>query len=155
MLRTIIDIPQGHFYRDLVNGAVRISVEETGKGDLLCYEAYGGRFFRSSEKAVRKAVDTFVKNYERACRMQDEDPAHMYVEVFNFNDLYSLLGIVPSHFGEHWGYTNAEDYRVNLRFDITLVDQLTESYFERIREPVLVIELNYDCYPMESYMEVS
>lgn len=154
MLKQIINIPKGHFRKDLNSGPIRISVEETGRGNLLCYEAYGGRFFRSDEGAVREAVDKFVEDYVKSCQMQDEDPAHMMYEVYNFNDLYSLLGIMPTHFGDRWGYTNSEDYRVDLGFDINLVENLDEPFFDVIKEPILVIEPLSDSYPMEYYREV-
>ena len=150
----IIDIPVGHFQRIGPKKGKLQTVEETGLGNTLCYEAYGGRLFRSDEGAVREAVDKFIEDYVRSCQNLDEDPAHRYYEVYNFNDLYSLLGILPTHFGDRWGYTNSEDYRMSLGFDITYVDDLKDTYFEEIGEPVLVIEPYSDCYPLEYYREV-
>ena len=38
------------------------SIEDTGRGTTLCYEAWGGRLFFSDEGAVREAVDKFVED---------------------------------------------------------------------------------------------
>ena len=40
------------------------SIEDTGRGNTLCYEAWGGRLFFSDEGAVREAVDKFIENYD-------------------------------------------------------------------------------------------
>lgn len=132
-----------------------ITVEETGRGNLLCYEAYGGRLFRSDEGAVREAVEKFVADYKQACQMLDEDPAHVFFEVYNFNDLYMLLGICQTHFGDQWGYTNVEDWRVDdLDFDVYILEDTAGTMFEKFNEPVLIIEPGVNSYPMECYREV-
>ena len=42
-------------------GSVRPIIEQTGKGDLLCYESNSGRWFRSSEEFVKKVIDQLNK----------------------------------------------------------------------------------------------
>ena len=37
-----------------------VSVEETGNGDILCLEAFSGRWFRSSVEAVEEAADRLM-----------------------------------------------------------------------------------------------
>ena len=119
------------------------SIEETGNGTLLCFDGFSGRFFRSSEDAVRKALDKFNDDY---------------VECVNYicwNDLYALLGIAATHFGYHYGYAPNNDYRNcdMLDFDITLVGK--DEHFEGMDEDVLVFEPAADwCYPYDFYMEV-
>lgn len=145
------EVPVGRFRKE----RKLPTIEETGNGQLLCLEGYGGRLFRSSEEAVKKAIKQFVDNYLKACRMFDEDPAHMYFEVFNFNDLYSMLGIAPTDFGDQFGYSNVDGYRIDdLDFEITLVDHYKSEFLEIVDEPVLIFEPRYDCYPNEFYREV-
>ena len=158
-LAKIVEIPYCHFNKALTwKDGEHPTIEETGHGNLLCYETYGGRLFRASEEWVQKAISTFVENYNRACRMFDEDPAHEYYEVFSFNDLYKLLNIIGSEFGDRFGYTNIEDYRQTLNFCIRKCDDpksIKEHMFlSQFDEPILVIEPGYDSAPFEFFREV-
>jgi len=147
-LHKIMEVPIGKVQR-------HITIEETGKGNLLCLDKYGGRLFRSDEGAVRKAIKTFEEDYIRACCMFDEDPAHMYMATYNYNDLYSLLGILPTTFGDQFGYTNVDGYRTDdLQFKIELIDDYSSEFLGKINEPILVFEPEYGCYPNEFYREV-
>lgn len=147
-LRKIVDVPAGRF-RPLP------SIEETGNGNLLCLDSYGGRLFRSSEKAVREAIKSFEDEYAKSCCMFDEDPAHMFMVTYNYNDLYSKLGIMPTDFGEQYGYTNVDGYRTDdLKFNIKIMDDYESTFLGVLNEPILVIEPEYGCYPNEYYMEV-
>ena len=131
------------------------TIEDTGYGNLLCYEDYGARIFLSSEEEVRAGVKRFVDNYNRMCRMFDEDPKHEYFEVMNWNDLYHELHIVESFFGNTWGYSNNEEYRVDLQFNIYLIENTVGTYFQNMADKVLIIEpLDQYCVPFDFYMEV-
>lgn len=131
------------------------SVEETGKGDLLCYEAWGGRLFRSDEGAVREAVDKFVDDYRMGRMRTEEDPAHVYMEVYNFNDLYYLLGILPTHFGDAFGYTTVEDYAQDITFRVEFIYPSENEIAEQFGEPILVIEpVDDESYPQYYYKEL-
>lgn len=117
------------------------TVEETGKGDLLCYEAYGGRLFRCSEEAVREAVEKFIDDYATGCLRSAEDPAHLYVEVYNWNDLYYLIGILPTHFGDAQGYSTDPDHAIDgIRMRIEMAYPSNHYIAEKFGEPVLIIE---------------
>lgn len=76
-----------------------VSVEETGNGDILCLEAFSGRWFRSSVEAV-----------EEACRSLDDIYHHGFEEKgfssVSLNELYSLLGIQTTFFGEKVFWSN-------------------------------------------------
>lgn len=119
------------------------TIEETGHGNLLCYDGFSGRFFRASEDWVREALDKFNNEY---------------VECKNYicwNDLYELLGISVTHFGNRYGYAANMDYRNcdMLDFDITLVGR--EENFEGMDEDVLIFEPAHEwAYPYDFYMEV-
>ena len=118
------------------------SIEITGNGNLLCYEGFSGRWFRSAEACVREAVDKFTQLYSEG-------------NYICWNDLYSLLGIAVTHFGNKYGYSGNKDYRncEKLEFDITRIPK--DENFEGIGEEVLVLEPADDwCYPFDFYMEV-
>lgn len=119
----------------------RPSVEYTSYGHQLCFEAYGGRWFRSSETKVRDAVDLFCMDLANG----------NYV---GWNDLYANLCIEQTHFGAQWGYSPDVDsgWGINaIHFDITLMED--GELAEKMGESVLVIEPRYDCYPIENYLE--
>lgn len=118
------------------------SIEVTGNGELLCFDGFAGRWFRSSEECVRKAIDEFIEAYARK-------------DYISWNDLHNALGISETHFGAEYGYPGNDDYRNidRLEFDITLMDE--EDNFENMGESVLIFEPSGEyCYPMEFFMEV-
>lgn len=117
------------------------SVEETGNGDILCYESYSGRWFRSSKKAVERA--------ERALNRRFDAGAGEYVCL---NDFYTLLGLAESHFGFEFGWAaNKDYYDGDIRFENAI---MPAGSFMNIPEEVLVIELTTNSYPMAGYFEV-
>lgn len=130
------------------------SIEDTGRGDTLCYEAWGGRLFFSDEGAVREAVDKFVENYDEMCLRTKEDPAHEYYDVTNFNDLYSLLGILPTHMGDAWGYSSSDDYSQDLHFRVEMVYPTENEIADLFGCQVLIIEpIDQGSYPDFYYRE--
>jgi len=117
-----------------------ITVEETGNGDLLCYEAYSGRWFRSSEEAVNEAIERFKARF-------------LDGEYLCFNDLYSELEIEKTHFGHQYGYAPNPDFYDNMiDFDVALIEDFKDKYGERVGTPVLIIDIF--TYPMECWQEV-
>lgn len=119
----------------------KISVETTGKGDLLCFEAYSGRWFRSSKEAVDEAIKKFNEMFD--CGKGS---------YMSMNDLYNLFGISETHFGHQMGWpADPEYYDHDIVFDTTLVENDKEC-----GEDLYVIELNpfsYS-YPIDYWMEV-
>ena len=73
------------------------SVEWTGNGTQLCFEAYSGRLFYSSEKAVREAQDALNEMFVTGERV-------------SLNTYYALLGIAETTFGDQYGWNAASDY---------------------------------------------
>lgn len=117
------------------------SVEETGKGSLLCYESYSGRWFRSSQRAVEKAEETLNRRFEAGDG-----------EYLCLNDFYTLLGMAETHFGFEFGWAANKDYYDG---DIFFENALMPSNsFMSIPEPVLIIELTRGSYPMLCWQEV-
>lgn len=130
------------------------SIEDTGRGTTLCYEAWGGRLFYSDEGAVREAVDKFVEDYTENCRRSEEDPAQTYVEVTNFNDLYALFGILPTHLGDAWGYNSSPDFARDLVFRVEMVYPTENEIADIFGCQVLIIEPYDDnTYPDYYYRE--
>lgn len=127
------------------------TVEETGKGQLLCYLGYSGRFFRSDEGCVRDEIDYFIDEYNKSCERYDADPANEYEEALSLNDLYYLLGVTDSYFGHQWVYPNTEEYRVHLKINVKLLkkEDFAQTTFEGITEDVLLIEPDHDSYPID------
>ena len=113
----------------------RFPAELPGKGDLLCYEGYSGRWFRSCEEAVKEAEE------EYNLRFKDGD-------YLSFNDLYELLGIKSSSFGNKFGYPHPFEY-YNPEDGIEFENSI--FYDEEIGENVLYIDIF--TYPFEDWME--
>ena len=129
-----------------------LAAEPTGKGNLLVMEGYFGRLFRSSEECVRKELKEYKEKYEKLCQMFDEDPAHEYVEVINWNDLYALHGILPTIAGNLYGYTNTEDYRTDIYWTIEMVTE--GEWVKKFGEPFLYYYPNEGSQPESWYLEV-
>ena len=116
----------------------KVVAEITGRGDLLCFEGYSGRWFRSSEEAVREAMDRFEEHVKEN-------------EYIPFNDLYDLLGIEQSHFGYEYGYLNTE-YDDNIEAgDEPIRYEINVVFEEKKGEDVLYLDIY--TYPIEYFYE--
>ena len=122
----------------------RVSVERSGHGNLLCYETFGGRWFRSSREAVEKGIEEYKHLYSIMC-----DPGCL-----SYNDLYRCWDISATEFGEKYGYSATPEYKdcVRLNFYVTLIP--AEKHFHELNEDVLLIELDETCDPYDTYLEV-
>ena len=80
----------------------------TGKGDVLCYDMYSGRYFKSG----MDEINTFLNelNYKL---MQDN--------VLALNDFYDALGLQPIATGYEHGW-NVDDGLIKIYFTSTLAD---------------------------------
>lgn len=79
-----------------------VSVEETGFGDVLCLESFSGRWFRSSVESVEQAchdLDTIYKH----------DMEEKGYSARTLNELYFLLGIQTTYFGEKVIWCNEQN----------------------------------------------
>ena len=120
------------------------TIEETGNGNLICLEGYSGRWFKSSEEAVREALQRYADRFGDG-------------EYVNLNDLYDELDIVSTHFGAERGYAPGSDwFDMDFNYDITLIPYSDLAVTERQNvpegAPLLVIDIY--TYPMECYMDV-
>lgn len=152
--RKIEDIMAAHPQRRLQWCSGHPSIEDTGRGDTLCYEAWGGRLFYSDPEAVKEAVDKWIEDYNEMCRKSEEDPANAFMDVTNFNDLYSLLGILPTHLGDAWGYNSSIDYARDLIFRVEMIYPTENEIADLFGCQILVIEPYDDSsYPDYYYRE--
>jgi hypothetical protein len=82
------------------------------------------------------------------CRLAKEDPAHKGLDVTNFNDLYSLLGIVQTPFGDVWVYHSSPDYARDVRFRVYMAYPTKNPIADAFGCRILIIEPEEEvCYP--------
>jgi len=124
------------------------TIEETGEGDLLCFEAYTGRIFRSSEEAVTKAEDELISQY-----LNEEDNGMFGYA--SYNDFYHYLKIREDQFGYEYGWANNEDYfernePIKFRNELIAADAPGNDF----GEPVYMIMLEDGWQPMWGYDQI-
>ena len=118
---------------------IQVAAEETGRGDLLCFEGYFGRWFRSSEEDVRRALEEISDDFKNG----------MYI---SYNDIYDALGIERSDIGYEFGWCNHNDY-----YDVEKGIQfiIGKEYDDEKGEDVLAFYIKDSRFlPMEGYLEI-
>lgn len=80
----------------------------TGKGDVLCYDMYSGRYFKSDMDEINAILNEL--NYKL---MQDN--------LLALNDFYDALGLQPITTGYEHGW-NVDDGLIKIYFTSTLAD---------------------------------
>lgn len=98
----------------------------TGNGGTLCYDAYGGRYFKSSIDKIKKA-----ENELNRVMLKD-----MYVSL---NEFYDELGLKHTKLGDDLGW-NLDDGFINIEFSSQLSEDDT---------PCIV--MNYTVSPNYNY----
>lgn len=93
----------------------------TGKGDVLCYDSYSGRYFKSDIEKIRQSINDL--NQERLSSMW-----------ISLNDLYYALGLAETKLGDRLGWDLDKELQVSFS------SQVAEN-----GEPCLV--LNYTAEP--------
>lgn len=94
----------------------------TGKGDVLCYDCYNGRYFDSDMEKIRQAIN----------ELNEMLLTDMFVSL---NDFYYALGLSNVKSGNHLGF-DLDDGLIDISFSTQLSDT---------GKPCLV--LNYDVSP--------
>ena len=118
--------------------------EETGNGDLICLEGYSGRGFKSSEEAVREAMQRVADRFGDG-------------EYLAYNDIYDELGIVKTHFGNEFGYAPGSDFfDFSFHYDINIIpyEELADDAKGSVPEGAPVLFIDIFTYPMQCWMEV-
>lgn len=101
----------------------------TGKGETLCYDAHGGRYFKSDIDKIRKAVNELNRTMT-------------YDHYVSLNDFYYELGLKTTTGGEDLGW-NLDNGLIEVHFS----SQLTED-----GDPCLVID--YSVAPRYDYSKL-
>lgn len=118
---------------------IQVPAEESGYGDLLCYEGYFGRWFRSSEEAVRSALNNVSNQFRNG----------LYI---SYNDIYDELGIERSDVGYEFGWCADDDY-YTVKEGIQFL--ITKEFDEKKGEEVLAFYIkSNDFLPMEGFFEI-
>ena len=123
----------------------RPSVELSGFGNQLIFDAWGGRWFRSSEEAVRRGCDNIVSQYYGV----NEDDDAMAI---NYNDLYMQWNIETTDFGAACVWDPVKSYTNQPKFEFTWCKD--GRLFDKFGEPVLLVEPAYDSFPERVCWEV-
>jgi hypothetical protein len=97
----------------------------TGTGEVLCYEAYTGRYFNSSMEIINKAVNTI--NF----RMNNDGYASL-------SDFFHEIGLPGTSYSDDIGWRN--DALLELKFSTTLAED---------GRPCIVID--YRAVPVRDY----
>ena len=136
------------------------SVEDTGNGDLLCYDMWGGRLFRSSLDAVEQAQARFNDMRDEDgfdCQLTNGD-YKSYPASLSMNDLYNEYGMLRTQLGHQYGWPADDDYyptrRIKFINTMIKVDDLDDDTKRQFNEDILVVEIGEDYYPMECWMEL-
>ena len=124
------------------------SVEKTGFGDTLCYFEYSGRWFESSEEAVREQLSEFNRELTHDLASQE------YGGYANLNDIYSILGLMSDQLGETLGWApNYYDEKDGILFDIHTSNKWKDYFGEWHDCKILVISIDtirgfapFECY---------
>ena len=120
----------------------RPSIEYTGSGDQLCYDGWGGRWFRASIEAVKEGIQFLRESY-----VDGDCP--------NYNDLYKLWNMCQTELGAQFGWSSSEDYLCDMDFLVTLYQVGEHDYADKMGESVLIIEPDpRTSLPFEGYLEV-
>lgn len=123
--------------------ASRPSVEYTGRGYELIYDAWAGRFFRSNFQDVKDGISELMRLFDG-----DNDSDGTPV---NYNTLYSLWGLSTfTDKGQTDGWS--PECTPCLKFDIYQLDRDSDigSMFD---EPVIAVSPAAECWPYSDYWE--
>lgn len=103
---------------------VRPIIEQTGKGDLLCYENSSGRWFRSSQDFVNDVI-----------KMMNDRSEKNEENLICLNDLLDSLGLYSiSKYYEYGWRLNRLPFASKF-----LKTRMFENGFQGMNEPVFVI----------------
>lgn len=137
------------------------SVEDTGNGNLLCYDCWSGRYFRSSLDAVEQAQARFndMRDSDGFSIQERNGDISEYPAALSVNELFDEYGLERTQLGLQYGWpADDEEYYTHRRIEFvnTLIalDKLDPATRTRYNEDLLVIEYGEGSYPMECWMEI-
>lgn len=127
------------------------TIEETGKGDVLCIESFSGRIFRSSPEAVIEAQTKLIDQLLEDSKLGDA----VVHGAACMNDYYRYLGIEESQFGWEYGWVNDEDWFYKnepIQFSNELIS--ADAPGNQYGEPIYVTEIEEDWFPIQCWYEI-
>lgn len=133
-----------------------VSVEHTGFGDELCYFAFSGRWFTSSEDAVRNQLKMFNEDLVDGFVYVDSGGGEK-VKVGCYaalSEVYEALGLTPDQFGDTYGF--APDYydeKEGVIFRFRRAMQYTDNTGITHNTNVFVISIDEATWPCDWYLE--
>ena len=137
VLRTIVEDGGMYDANDILPEKIPYA-EPTRNGDLLCFDEYSGRFFRSSKEAVEKAE-------------RDLNDILRRDHCASFNDFYDLLGISNTQFGWEMGWV--DDYDC-CGWECDEIMFNNEIIFDKdYQEDLLIITVDTRTYPIIGWYE--
>lgn len=122
----------------------RPSIEYSGSGDQLCFDGWGGRWFRASIDAVKEGIQMLRDGYA------DGNP-------MCYNDLYNFWNICDTDMGAYYGWPVSieDEFYCDMEFIVELYEVGHHDLADKMGESVLVIEPDpRTSLPIEHYMEV-
>ena len=142
--KDILDEENGHKKGDFWRHQ---SVEWTGNGDLLCYDHFTGRYFRSNEDAVREGISLWNDDREYEFEDRTGDIRYEYDDESDINDLYSYLNLERSQLNSMYHFPQQRRIKINLtRIPVERLDPVTMS---RYNEDLLIMEYDDKSMPID------
>ena len=142
--KDILDEENGHKKGDFWRHQ---SVEWTGNGDLLCYDHFTGRYFRSNEDAVREGISLWNDDREYEFEDRSGDIRYEYDDESDINDLYSYLNLERSQLNSMYHFPQQRRIKINLtRIPVERLDPVTMS---RYNEDLLIMEYDDKSMPID------
>ena len=142
--KDILDEENGHKKGDFWRHQ---SVEWTGNGDLLCYDHFTGRYFRSNEDAVREGISMWNDDREYEFNDRTGDIRYEYDDESDINDLYSYLNLERSQLNSMYHFPQQRRIKINLtRIPVERLDPVTMA---RYNEDLLIMEYDDKSMPID------
>ena len=125
----------------------KLTVEQTGRGEMLCIDPWLGLLYRSSPEEVIAGQKRFNDRWDKG-------------EYLSWNDYRFEQGLTSCHAGFEYGYPANDDYydHFDIPFDNQIVRAEEIDYniypsLKGIAEDVFVTDLPGGYYPMPGWME--
>lgn len=114
------------------------TIEETGNGNLLCYDHWSGRYFRSSLDAVEQAQRRINDMIE------DADPDILELDP---NDVFDEYNLERTQLGSMFKLPT-EEHEIHWNNVLIPVEKLDPVTMSRYDEDLLIIEYDQDSLPV-------
>ena len=134
------------------------TIEETGHGDEIFIDEWGGRVFKSSMEHVQAGIIKVNTERDEGMDLPFADGKEVNFPVATaFNDFYIAWDIEPTGLGASFGYPASDDWYNSrtIEFEIITLEQkdMDPVMWERYGQRIHLISLDPDYYPMAAYLE--